>query len=97
MKIISWNVNGIRACVGKGFEKFFKEKSPKKNIWVWTGFLFDKDLKGKEILNYIDVLVDGTFKIDLFDPTLKWKGSSNQRVIDVKKSLKNKKVVLYEE
>ena len=77
--------------------KAFKEKYPKKNIWVWSGYLFDKDLKGKEILNYIDVLVDGTFKIDLFDPTLKWKGSSNQRVIDVKKSLKNKKVVLYEE
>ena len=77
--------------------KAFKEKYPNKTIWVWSGFLFDKDLKDKEVLNYIDVLVDGTFKIDLFDPTLRWKGSSNQRVIDVKKSLKNKKVVLYEE
>ena len=76
--------------------KAFKEKYPKKNIWVWTGFLFDKDLSDKEVMKYIDVLVDGTFKIDLFDPKLKWKGSSNQRVIDVKKSLKNKKVVLYE-
>ena len=77
--------------------KAFKEKYPKKNIWIWTGFLFDKDLSDKEVMKYIDVLVDGTFKIDLFDPKLKWKGSSNQRVIDVKKSLKNKKVVLYEE
>ena len=77
--------------------KAFKEKYPKKNIWVWSGYLFDKDLSDKEVMKYIDVLVDGTFKIDLFDPTLKWKGSSNQRVIDVKKSLKNKKVVLYEE
>lgn len=77
--------------------KAFKEKYPKKNIWVWSGYLFDKDLSDKEVLKYIDVLVDGTFKIDLFDPKLKWKGSSNQRVIDVKKSLKNKKVVLYEE
>ena len=76
--------------------KAFKEKYPKKNIWCWSGFLFDRDLKDLEVLKYIDVLVDGTFKIDLFDPTLKWKGSSNQRVIDVKKSLKNKKVVLYE-
>ncbi len=76
--------------------KAFKEKYPKKNIWVWSGYLFDKDLSDKEVMKYIDVLVDGTFKIDLFDPTLKWKGSSNQRVIDVKKSLKNKKVVLYE-
>ncbi len=77
--------------------KAFKEKYPDKNIWVWSGFLFDKDLSDKEVLKYIDVLVDGTFKIDLFDPTLKWKGSSNQRVIDVKKSIKNKKVILYEE
>ena len=77
--------------------KAFKEKYPKKNIWVWSGYLFDKDLSDKEVMKYIDVLVDGTFKIDLFDPKLKWKGSSNQRVIDVKKSLKNKKVVLYEE
>ena len=69
--------------------KAFKEKYPKKNIWVWSGYLFDKDLSDKEVMKYIDVLVDGTFKIDLFDPTLKWKGSSNQRVIDVKKSLKN--------
>ena len=86
------NIDGTTRLV-----KAFREKYPKKNIWIWTGFLFDKDLKGKEVLNYIDVLVDGTFKIDLFDPTLKWKGSSNQRVIDVKKSLKNKKIVLYEE
>ena len=76
--------------------KAFKEKYPKKTLWAWTGFLFDKDLYEKEIMNYLDVLVDGPFKIDLFDPTLKWKGSSNQRVIDVKKSLKNKKIVLYE-
>ena len=77
--------------------KAFKEKYPEKNIWAWTGYLFDKDLQDKDVMKYIDVLVDGQFKIDLFDPTLKWKGSSNQRVIDVKKSIKNKKVKLYEE
>ena len=77
--------------------KAFREKYPNKTIWAWSGFLFDKDLKDKEVMNYLDVLVDGTFKIDLFNPTLRWKGSSNQRVIDVKKSLKNKKVILYEE
>ena len=74
-----------------------KQSYPEKNIWAWTGFLFDKDLSDKEVMKYIDVLVDGQFKIDLFDPILKWKGSSNQRVIDVKKSIKNKKVKLYEE
>ena len=77
--------------------KRFKEKYPDKTIWVWSGFLFDKDLKNKEVLNYIDVLVDGRYEDELHDFTLRWKGSSNQRVIDVKKSLKNNKVVLYEE
>ncbi len=74
----------------------FKEKFPDKNIWVWSGFLFD-DLKDKEALNYIDVLVDGRFDITLRDPRLNYCGSSNQRVIDVKKSIKSKKVVLYKD
>lgn len=77
--------------------KKFKAKYPDKTIWVWSGFLFDKDLKDKEILKYIDVLIDGQFKIDLYSPKLKWKGSSNQRVIDVKESLKNNKTVLKDE
>lgn len=77
--------------------KSFKEKYPDKTVWVWSGFLFDRDLKGKEVLNYIDVLVDGQFDIELRNPMLRWKGSSNQRVIDVKKSLKENKVILLEE
>lgn len=77
--------------------KKFKAKYPDKTIWVWSGFLFDKDLKDKEILKYIDVLIDGQFKIDLYSPKLKWKGSSNQRVIDVKESLKNNTTVLKDE
>ena len=77
--------------------KTFKEKYPDKSIWVWSGFLFDKDLKGKEVLNYIDVLVDGQYKDELHDFRLKYCGSTNQRVIDIKKSLKENKIVLYEE
>ena len=77
--------------------KAFKEKYPDKNIWVWTGFLYDKDLKNKEVLNYIDVLVDGQYKDELHNPKLRWCGSSNQRVIDVKKSISENKIVLYEE
>ena len=77
--------------------KAFKEKYPNKNIWVWSGFLFDRDLKDKEVLSYIDVLVDGQYNCDLYSPKLKWKGSSNQRVIDVQKSLKENKIVLFEE
>ena len=76
--------------------KAFKEKYPSKTIWVWTGYLMDKDLMDKEVLNYIDVLVDGRFEEAKSDPTLHWKGSSNQRVIDVQASLKKKKVILYE-
>ncbi len=75
--------------------KIFKEKYPDKTIWLWTGFTFDKDINQEEILNYIDVLIDGQFKEELHNPLLKWRGSSNQRVIDVKKSLKSKKVILY--
>lgn len=80
-------------CVTR-LAKTFKEKYPDKTIWTWSGFLFD-DIKDKEIMNYLDVLVDGQFKIDEKDPTLKYKGSRNQRVIDVKNSLLNKKIVLY--
>lgn len=75
----------------------FKKKYPNKTIWSWTGFLMDKDLMDKEVLKYIDVLVDGQFVDKLSNPTLRWKGSENQRVIDVQKSLKNKKIVLLEE
>ena len=75
--------------------KKFKEVYPDKNIWAWTGFLFDEYLKDKEICQYLDVLVDGQFKVELRDLTLKWRGSSNQRVIDVQKSLKKDKVILY--
>lgn len=74
--------------------KAFKQKYPDKTIWVWTGFLYDRDLKGKPIFNYIDVLVDGRFEEALKNPTLKWRGSSNQRVIDIKKTLKKGEIVL---
>ena len=74
--------------------KAFKEKFPEKNVWAWSGFLFDRDLKDKEVLNYLDTLVDGQYVDELRDPTLKWKGSSNQRVINVQESLKNNDIVL---
>lgn len=77
--------------------KAFKEKYPNKTVWVWTGFLVDRDLMDKEALKYIDVIVDGQYVDELRNPMLRWKGSSNQRVIDVKKTLKNKKVEILEE
>ena len=76
--------------------KAFKEKYPNKDIWAWSGFLFDRDLKDKEVLKYIDVLVDGQYKDELHDFRLKWRGSANQRVIDVQKSIKKGKIILKE-
>lgn len=78
----------------------FKEKFPNKDIWLWTGFKFEdaiKDSKRKLILCNIDVLIDGQFEEDKKDITLKWRGSSNQRVIDCKKSLAENKVILKED
>lgn len=76
--------------------KAFKEKYPNKTIWAWSGFLFDKYLKDKEVSKYIDVLVDGQYVDELHDPTLKWRGSSNQRVIDVPKSLATGDIITIE-
>lgn len=99
------NINGLSILGGepmhpKNIEgttklaKAFKEKFPNKNLWTWTGFSFDKELKDKEVLNYIDVLVDGQYVDKLRNPKLKYSGSSNQRVIDVQKSLEENKIIL---
>ncbi|MBR3255280.1 MAG: anaerobic ribonucleoside-triphosphate reductase activating protein [Clostridia bacterium] len=77
--------------------KAFKQKFPNKTLWAWSGFLFEKWVKDQEVAKYLDVLVDGQYVDALRNPTLKWKGSSNQRVIDVQKSLKEGKVVLFED
>lgn len=84
--------------------KKVKEKYPEKNIWCYTGFDFEKDVVGnmaqnnedtKELMNYIDVIVDGKFEEDKKDLNLKFRGSSNQRIIDVKQSLKTHQVIPY--
>ena len=75
--------------------KAFKEKYPNKTLWAWSGFKFDEYVKDKEIVKYLDVLVDGQYVDELHDPTLKWRGSSNQRVIDVQKSLQEGKIILF--
>ena len=83
------NIEGTTKLV-----KAFKEKYPNKNVWAWSGFTYDKDLKDKEVMNYLDVLVDGQYVDSSHNPTLQWKGSANQRVIDVQESLHKRKVVL---
>ena len=64
-----------------------KEKYPDKTIWLYTGDSWENILH-YAVMQYVDVLVDGEFQIDKKDNKLLWKGSSNQRVIDVQKSLK---------
>ena len=82
-----------------------KKRFPNKDIWAYSGYLFDKQIlddmckkydETKEMISYIDVLVDGKFEMDKKDPKLLFRGSSNQRVIDVKKSLAKNEIVLHE-
>ncbi|EGT3659699.1 TPA: anaerobic ribonucleoside-triphosphate reductase activating protein [Clostridioides difficile] len=70
-----------------------------KNIWLWSGYLFEEimqDISRRKFLYYIDVLVDGRFDISKRNISLKYRGSSNQRVIDIQKTLKEKQIILYE-
>lgn len=82
--------------------KKVKKKFPNKNIWCYTGFDFEKDVVGKmakdnettrELLKYIDVIVDGKFEEDKRDLKLQFRGSSNQKIVDVKKSLQTGKAI----
>lgn len=92
------NQRGIISLIRK-----FKERFPHKNIWVYTGFTYDKDLipGGKrycevtdEILDSIDILVDGKFILEQKNISLKFRGSENQRIIDMKQTRKEGHVVL---
>ena len=67
-----------------------------KSIWLWTGYVFEKlNEKQLEIVKYIDVLVDGPFVEEQKDMRLLFRGSANQRIIDVQKTLKENKIVLW--
>ena len=73
--------------------KLFKDEFPNKTIWCYTGYKWE-DFYAYSIMKYIDVLVDGQFVEELKDPRLKFRGSSNQRIIDVQKSLESRTLVL---
>jgi anaerobic ribonucleoside-triphosphate reductase activating protein len=75
--------------------KHIKEELPDIVIWCYTGYLWE-DVKNLEIMKYLDVLVDGPYVEDLRDITLPWRGSANQKIIDVQASIKHNAVVLYE-
>lgn len=76
-------------------------KFPNKDIWIYSGYTYEDLIDNKvgkyalDILAYIDVLVDGKFEESLKDIGLNFRGSSNQRIIDVQKSLKNKEIKLH--
>lgn len=100
-------IKGLSLLGGEPFERVnqigllklvekVKMTYPEKDIWAYSGFLFDRDIVGKQcnlfpetkkLLSYIDVLVDGKFEENLKNPNLHFRGSSNQRIIDVKESL----------
>lgn len=75
-----------------------KKEYPKIKIYLWSGYLYEEIITfglGKDILKNIDILIDGKFEEDKKDISLKMRGSTNQRIIDVKESLKENKVILY--
>ena len=83
-----------------------KAKYPEKSIWAFSGYLFDRDILSgklgdiavtKEYVSYLDVLVDGPFIQEKKDLTLRFRGSSNQRIIDVPASLKAGEVILWQD
>ena len=85
------------------FVKKVKTLYPNKTIWCFTGYLLDEELLKPsrarclytdEFLSYIDILVDGKFVLELKDISLRFRGSRNQRIIDVQKSLKENKIIL---
>lgn len=87
--------------------RLIKDRYPNKKIWLYSGFTFEKIFNSTEenflirqqILSYVDVLVDGQYIDELKDYSLRFRGSSNQRIIDVQKTLNNedKSIVLYED
>lgn len=109
-------VSGLTLLGGEPFEhinqqgllpllKEVKENYPKKDIWCFTGYLFDRDILGvmcdkypetKELIGLIDVLVDGEFIAEKKNLMLKFKGSENQRTIDVPASLKAGNLIIKE-
>lgn len=83
-----------------------KQKFPEKSIWAFSGYLFDKDILSgklgpweitKEYIGYLDVIVDGRFVQEKKDLSLRFRGSSNQRIINVPASIQNGEIVLWED
>lgn len=72
--------------------KEIREKYPQKTIWLYTGSLWE-EIENEEIVRYLDICIDGEFEVDKKDPSLQWRGSSNQRVIQVQATLREGRIV----
>ncbi len=84
----------------------FKTECPDKSIWCYTGFEFDKDIMEnmlktnedtRELISYIDVIVDGKYVEELKDLSIRFRGSSNQRIIMVQESIEKNEIILHKE
>lgn len=98
-------INGLTILGGDPFEpeniktvtricRKMKKWYPDKTIWIYTGYKYE-DLKDLEIMDYIDVLVDGPFIESLKDMSLRFRGSSNQRIIDIPATRKSGQIELW--
>ena len=76
------------------FAREIRKEFPKKSIWLYTGYTWDC-VKHFDVMKYVDVLVDGEYECDKRDTQLHWRGSSNQRVIEVQESLRTGSVILH--
>ena len=74
--------------------KEIRKRYPDKTIWIYTGYRWE-EIRNLEITKYADVIVDGRFILEERDVTLEWKGSANQRVIDVQKTRQLGQIVLH--
>lgn len=84
------NIDGVTELA-----KEIRAKFPDKTIWLYTGFEWEQ-ICNLPVVKYLDVIIDGRFVKEKLDSKLHWRGSSNQRVIDVKASLKRGSAVLYD-
>ena len=77
-------------------DRFRKEFGDNKTIWIWTGYTINEIFKSKQLLDTIkkcDILIDGKFEINKKDTDLLYRGSSNQKIYDLKKSFKKNKII----
>ena len=99
------NISGLTLLGGEPMQNLYLidvirkvKKEVNKNIWIYSGYTYDQiinDNKKLELLKECDVLVDGLFVEELLDLKLKFRGSSNQRIIDIKKSLEKNEIIEY--